>query len=253
MLTKEESETIINEYLKELDVEKLIIVNFNKNQVAPTSIIHDPKKKKTKINIRLPVEYRADKIMTMLHHEIGTHFIRRFNDKKQKWYGKKDKYDIQNCIETEEGFAVVNMYCEHALNPKKKPYIYRAALNYYSAYKAGTMSFVDLYKDLEQFVDDPNRRWNTTVRVKRGITDTSAPGGLYKDQVYLAGAYNILKDRKNINFLALIAGKISLYDLERPFLMKIIRTDNILVPPFMRDMKRFMKGLDKLAKINFDL
>lgn len=81
VLTKDESEKIINEYIKELGVEKLISLNFNKNQVAPTSIVHDTKKKKTKMNIRLPVEYRADRIMTMLHHEIGTHFIRRLNDK----------------------------------------------------------------------------------------------------------------------------------------------------------------------------
>jgi len=113
------------------------------------------------------------------------------------------------------------------------------------------MSFVELYEDLEQFIDDPIRRWNHTLRVKRGITDTSVPGGLYKDQVYLEGAYKILKDRKNINFHALISGKISLEDLYRPFLMKILRLENLVIPPFMRDMKRFMKGLDRLAKLNF--
>jgi hypothetical protein len=156
------------------------------------------------MNIRLPVEYRADRMINVLHHEIGTHFIRRINDKKQKWYGKKDKYDIRSCIQTEEGLAVVNQYCEHALNPSKKPFFYKAALNYYAACQAGTMSFVELFEDLEQFVDDPLRRWNVTLRVKRGISDTSIPGGLYKDQVYLEGAYKILKDRRNINFHALM-------------------------------------------------
>lgn len=163
----------------------------------------------------------------------------------------KDKYDIRPCIQTEEGFAVINQYCEHALHPKKKPYFYKAALNYYAACQAGVMSFVELYNDLEQYIDNPYRRWNFTLRVKRGMTDTSIPGGLYKDQVYLEGAFKILKERKNINFHALISGKISLEDLYRPFLMKILRLDNLVLPPFMRDMKRFMKGLDRLAKINF--
>lgn len=102
-------------------------------------------------------------------------------------------------------------------------YFYKAALNYYSACKAGSLSFADLFKDLEQYIDDPNRRWHFTLRVKRGLTDTAQAGGLYKDQVYLEGAYKILKERKNINFHALISGKISLEDLDRPFLMKIIR------------------------------
>jgi len=93
-----------------MDLQKLINLNFTKNIVAATSIVHDTKKKKTRMNIRLPVEYRADRMILVLHHEIGTHFIRRINDKKQKWYGKKDKYDIRGCIQTEEGLAVINMY-----------------------------------------------------------------------------------------------------------------------------------------------
>ena len=43
ILTKEETERIINEYLKELEIEKLITLNFTKNIVAPTSISHDSK------------------------------------------------------------------------------------------------------------------------------------------------------------------------------------------------------------------
>ena len=43
ILTKEETERIINEYLKELEIEKLITLNFTKNIVAPTSISHDTK------------------------------------------------------------------------------------------------------------------------------------------------------------------------------------------------------------------
>ena len=34
-----------------------------------------------------------------------------------------------------------------------KPFLYRSALNYYAAIKAKEMSFVDLFKDLERYVD----------------------------------------------------------------------------------------------------
>ena len=73
--------------------------------------------------------------------------------------------------------------------------MFKAALNYYSAYMASKMSFVDLFNDLEKYIDNPRRRWKCVVRVKRGIADTGEPGGLYKDQVYLEGAIQILRER----------------------------------------------------------
>lgn len=63
----------------------------------------------------------------------------------------------------------------------KMPFLFKTALNYYSAFMASKLSFVDLFNDLEKYVDNPKRRWKCTLRVKRGIIDTSEPGGLYKD------------------------------------------------------------------------
>lgn len=63
----------------------------------------------------------------------------------------------------------------------KTPFLYKSALNYYSAYMASKLSFVNLFNDLEKFIDNPRRRFKCVLRVKRGLTDTSEPGGLYKD------------------------------------------------------------------------
>lgn len=60
------------------------------------------------------------------------------------------------------------------------------------------------------------------LRVKRGLSDTSSPGGLYKDQVYLEGAVQLLKNRKTIDFKTLYCGKLNLSDLKRPKLIKYI-------------------------------
>ena len=38
------------------------------------------------------------------------------------------------------------------------------------------MSFAELFKDLSQFVKDPDVRWEYCLRAKRGQTDTSVPG-----------------------------------------------------------------------------
>ena len=50
------------------------------------------------------------------------------------------------------------------------------------------------------------------MRVKRGIKDTSLKGGMYKDQVYLIGAVDILKNRKKIDFLQFHCVKMGVKD-----------------------------------------
>ena len=59
--------------------------------------------------------------------------------------------------------------------------MFRNAVNYYGAYQASKMSFVEIFKDLEKYIDDPIARWQLTVRWKRGVSDTSQLGGFYKD------------------------------------------------------------------------
>ena len=54
------------------------------------------------------------------------------------------------------------------------------------------MNFAELFKDLEKYIDQPERRWNGVLKTKRGITDTSKPGGLYKGKMYLEGAIKLL-------------------------------------------------------------
>ena len=41
------------------------------------------------------------------------------------------------------------------------------------------------------------------------------PGGMFKDQVYLRGANELLSKRKTIDFKALYCGKLSLKDFKK--------------------------------------
>ena len=43
-----------------------------------------------------------------LDHEIGTHFLRSYNEKNQIWHKKREQCSMQYCIATEEGLASVN-------------------------------------------------------------------------------------------------------------------------------------------------
>ena len=63
---------------------------------------------------------------------------------------------------------------------------------------------------INEILEDWQGSWVKTLRVKRGLTDTSKPGAFCKDQATLDGAMRILMKRKEIDFRALFAGKVSL-------------------------------------------
>ena len=83
-------------------------------------------------------------------------------------------------IVTEEGLAALNDMLDsvatlklsvseksfdQANDPKRKPYLYKAALHYYSAYMASIMSFEQLYQDLEKYMRDPEKRLGVHQKV----------------------------------------------------------------------------------------
>nr|DBA24812.1 TPA: hypothetical protein GDO54_012417 [Pyxicephalus adspersus] len=109
----------------------------------------------------------------MLRHEIGTHYFRGMNNNQQPWNNSsgRKKYGLKPINPTEEGLASI-----HSVLFRKDPYLWRAALLYYTVYQASHMSFSELFQDVGQFVKDPNTRWDYCVRAKRGCTDTSQPG-----------------------------------------------------------------------------
>ncbi len=81
IITEEETEKHFLEYLEALEIQDLLTLHFITNKVSPTSVVHDPKSGKSKINIGLPIEYRQKGILETLNHEIGTHYLRKHNEK----------------------------------------------------------------------------------------------------------------------------------------------------------------------------
>ncbi|XP_076795836.1 putative tyrosine carboxypeptidase MATCAP2 isoform X1 [Arvicanthis niloticus] len=182
----------------------------------------------------------------MLRHEIGTHYFRGINNLQQpwnSWIGRK-KHELKPNNPTEEGLASI-----HSVLFRKDPFLWRAALLYYTVYQASQMSFCELFKDIGKFVKDPNTRWDYCVRAKRGWTDTSQPGCFSKDQVYLDGILQILRFRESIDFHLLTAlGKVSYEDVDR--LKELAVTENMRVPHFLQDHSRYMEHLEKIMEVN---
>jgi len=112
-------------------------------------------------------------MLGVLHHEIGSHFLRRFNEVQQVWHNERKKYGLKSTVTIEEGSGCINMMLEQAKDPKKYTYLFKPALNYYMCCKASEMSFVEMFHDLEKYVDNPKTRYGYILRVKRGLADTS--------------------------------------------------------------------------------
>lgn len=182
----------------------------------------------------------------MLRHEIGTHYLRGINNSSQPWnnWNGRRKLGLKPINPTEEGLASI-----HSVLFRKDPFLWRAALLYYTVYQASQMSFSQLFQDVGRFVKDPNTRWDYCVRAKRGLTDTSKPGCFNKDQVYLDGILRILRYRKAIDFCLLTAlGKVSYEDVDRLKDLGII--ENMRVPHFLQDYTRYMEELEKIMEVN---
>ncbi|XP_069580683.1 microtubule-associated tyrosine carboxypeptidase 1 [Brachyistius frenatus] len=182
----------------------------------------------------------------MLRHEIGTHYLRGVNNSLQPWASSEGRkqFGLKPANPTEEGLASL-----HSVLLRKQPYLWRAALLYYTVHHAGTMSFSQLFTHIARFVHDPDVRWEYCLRAKRGQTDTSQPGCFSKDQVYLDGILRILRHRRNIDFKMLTSlGKVSYEDVEKLRLQATLPRTRI--PHFMRDPERYLQHLDHIVAVN---
>jgi len=198
-LDKEEIMDIVNKYMK---VNRLSVdVYFGQSLVTTM----------TGNGLSLvgtPGYYRDIRFKSLLDHEIGTHYIRSQNqrnmDEDLQRYIKKKR--IGWTLATEEGLASL---CNHIWYTNCNLF-YIPALLYYAVCISMENSFWDTFKALEKFTIDFNDCWLQTMRVKRGMTDTSKPGAFCKDQATFDGSMRILENRESIDFLALYGGKVSL-------------------------------------------
>lgn len=247
VLHESEARSIVNEYLAKHGVDREITVIFDPHLVARASFT----KKAGNLRIR-PQGLRRNWIQGMLHHEIGTHYLRDKNDKLQCWARERNgrkKYRLEDKNPTEEGLASL-----HTVLEREGHCLWRAAMLYYCIWRALQLSFRELYEDLEQFLgDSTEERWDYCVRAKRGLLDTSQLGGFVKDQMYLTGAMEILEQRHRIDFDALYIGKLSAVDAHRAKCTGLARTERVQLPIFLQtpaQKARYLFLLDECVRSN---
>jgi hypothetical protein len=166
----------------------------------------------TVLRLKSTAEYRKENLLGMLYHEIGTHALRRVNYEQQPWFKRKKKFGFADYLRTEEGLAGL-----HSLLPKTNKLAYTYAIRYVAVQQAQKGSFAELWQFLAKYIDDPETRWMVTVKEKRGLANSSLPGGYTKDIVYFEG---ILKCWEWLNsheydLAPLYFGKLALEDASK--------------------------------------
>lgn len=206
VVSQQHAEKTIKTFLTMHQLQERYKIVWSSSFIVRTSITPD------KIKLRLPVDFRKEDLLGMLYHEVGTHALRRINYEKQPWFKKKNKYGFSSYLKTEEGLATLHALIAHSFKSAFIP-----ALRYIAVSEAQKGSFVDVWNALKPYVQDENRRWRIAYRQKRGLEDTSQPGGYSKDLVYFEGfvdMYNWLKNNE-YDLTGLYFGKIAAKDVKK--------------------------------------
>ena len=165
---------------------------------------------------------------------------------------KRERYGMTNdkrvLKATEEGLAMI-----HEAMHLPSLLLARPALYYYASARASVLSFVELFKELEEWVEDEGKRFDICALVKRGVRDTSKSDGCVGNgevQVYFEGAVEILQKAKDVEVELLFCGKLALSDMELSRVKRVVRRDGIVLPEFAKSPKLYRRALERVARAN---
>lgn len=191
------------------------------NKISSRSIIV----RGDRVLINKKAEFTESEISRLLSHELGTHVFRKENGKRQplKVFAKS-QYSLIRA--TEEGLAVYNEVRSSPDAERMKILLLRVlAVNL-----ALRGSFFEVFDYINGFGVSSKEAFDITLRVKRGIADTSQKGGFTKDFLYLKGYVDVksLIDKALVSIEDLYIGKISTEELKYIKNIKEIRAPKYL-------------------------
>ncbi len=177
----------------------------------------------------------------LIVHEIGTHILRADNGSLQPY--KIFERGLPNYLMTEEGLAVYNEEKHDCLDVNV---LKRYAARVVAVDMSSRYGFRRVFNFLCRYIDE-DLAWRTTVRAKRGLKDTSLPGGCTKDFAYLRGYYAVKKYMEDGGDISkLYYGKVGIQHVEILDKIPDLIEPGIL-PPF-RYMKFFMESVGSFVR-----
>lgn len=134
------------------------------------------------VRIKSDSLFTAEDERRLIVHELRTHVVRACNGFRSGLLNLG--LGLRDYMATEEGLASV-MEQRHGLlrRSQVETYAYRAL----GAALSHEFGFADTFRELIRLGASSGLAWDVAMRVKRGLTDTSMPGGFPKDYVYLQG------------------------------------------------------------------
>lgn len=240
LLSQAEVTEKFSSFLRLHDLDRRYQIIWSSSFVSRASINADT------IKLKTSAEFRKEGVIGLLYHEIGTHALRRINYEQQPWFKKKQKYGYKDYLRTEEGLAVLHFLLPHSFKSAVS-----SALRYMAIAYAQQHSFAETWAYLEPYMHNLETRWMVTFRQKRGISDTSLPGGFTKDLVYFEGAIETARwlDANEYNLGPLYFGKLAAEDAQKAL------NDNPhfkpLLPSFYRiDPNKYAQSIKEIAQYN---
>jgi len=142
----------------------------------------------------------------LIAHEIETHVYCTENGKYQPF--QLFRRGSAHYLKTQEGLAIYNQ------NQVIEGGARNAVITFNAVMWARDMGFRDVYDKLRKIMSD-DEAWKTTVKVKRGLSDTSNPGAFMKNALYYWGYLEIEEYlNKEGSYDDLFIGKFDLHQLD---------------------------------------
>ncbi|MFH1017692.1 MAG: tyrosine/phenylalanine carboxypeptidase domain-containing protein [Pseudomonadota bacterium] len=176
-----------------------------------------------KIRLQSGIIVSPAMVNRLLQHEIGTHVYRSVNGQRQPY--KAFAIGLDGHLATEEGLAVE---LEERLKLATPNVRRRYAGRVLAASLAPTANFFDMFRGLVEFFP-PEEAFNLVQRSKRGVHDTSQPGGFVQDHIYLAGRKEV-KGLSDTDYQLLYTGRVAVHHL--PLIRELMAQKKILAAAF---------------------
>lgn len=165
--------------------------------------------KNNRLFVKKDARFSLERIESLIVHEIETHIITAEN-------GKIQSYELfnrghANYLPTQEGLAMYNVEKQRHIPFSKNQRAHALVVAMEIALKS---SFTNTYNELLKHNFEAKQAFRTTMKLKRGLSDTSKSGAFTKDVIYYKG-YQKIKDFVGTggNLKDLYIGKFDLDDL----------------------------------------
>jgi uncharacterized protein (TIGR02421 family) len=184
-----------------------------------------------KVTLRKDATFSKRGLNALIAHEIETHVLTAENGEHQPF--ELFRRGFANYLDTQEGLAIYNQ--NRFLSPFDEKR-FGAVRNILATAFALEHSFINTREYLvDELGYDPEKALSKAIEVKRGIADTSEPGGFTKGVVYFRGQRAIEQFLlQGGDLKRLYIGKIALEDLDLLEQIPGVKAP-LVIPTFLRE------------------